>query len=286
VDIAQRFIVAAVLAGMVITVGCGSTSTLAIREAESALAKINRTNLADTIRAADLDSLPAPVRRYLTKAGVVGRERIRTFRGAFDGLMKVGGEKAKWTKVHVVQYSFMDSTLTRIFFIKTRIFGIVPVVGRDKYENGKGNMLIRVGDLFTVVNQTGATMDKSELVTFLNDLSFFPMGMLNEKVVWEPVSDTSARAILSDCGISVSGIFFFSTNGDLVNFVTDDRTYDDGRGDVRKARWWTPLRDPREFDGVRISAEGDAVWDFGDWKFHYARFTIKDVGYNRYEFYR
>ena len=56
------------------------------------------------------------------------------------------------------------------------------------------------------------------------------MGMLNEKVVWEPVSDTSARATLSDCGISVSGIFFFSSNGDPVNFVTDDRTCDDGRG--------------------------------------------------------
>ena len=56
------------------------------------------------------------------------------------------------------------------------------------------------------------------------------MDMLNKKVVWEPVSDTSARATLTDCGVSVSSVFFFDRSGDLVNFVTDDRTYDDGRG--------------------------------------------------------
>ena len=60
------------------------------------------------------------------------------------------------------------------------------------------------------------------------------MDMLNKKVVWETVSDTSARPTLSDCGSSVPGIFFFGTNGDLVNFVTDDRTCDDGRGRRQK----------------------------------------------------
>jgi hypothetical protein len=265
--------------------GCNQTRNLAISEAHTALNNLHRPALPDTITSADLDSLPAPVKRYLEKTGVIGKEHLLTFRGKFTGQMKLGGEKAAWTKVNVVQYSVMDSTLTRVFYITTKMFGFIPIVGRDKYENGKGNMLIRVMDLFTVVNQSGPTMDKSTLVTFLNDLSLFPMAMLSKKVTWEALSDTSARATLSDCGNSVSGIFYFTRDGDLNNFETRDRTYDDGRGDVRTAKWWTPLRNPTIYAGVRIFSEGDAVWDFGDRKFHYARFTINDVGYNMFALY-
>ena len=274
------------LGGALAVTSCSSTHRLAINEAEKALAKIGRTIPPDTIRTSDLDSLPAPVKRYLLKSGVVGKERIKTFRGKFAREMKVGGENSKWMKVKVEQYSFIDSTLTRIFYIKSRMFGIVPIVGRDKYENGKGNMLIRLFDLFTVVNQTGPSMDKSALVTFLNDMAMFPMAMLNKKVAWQPVNDTSARAALTDCGNTVSGIFYFNRSDDLVNFETGDRTYDNGRGDVRKAKWRTPFWNYRDCNGVRTPMEGDAVWDFGDRTFPYARFSLKDVGYNNYMLYK
>lgn len=260
--------------------GCGYTHKLAEGEAVSAFGSVNWPAAPDTITASDLDTLPPPVQRYLKKAGVLGKERVHTFAGQFSGKMKMGGEKAKWLPVEVIQHSVIDTTLTRIFYIRTRMFGIIPVVGRDKYENGKGNMLIRVADLFTVVNQSGVLMDRSELVTFLNDMAMFPMAMLGKKVAWEAVNDTAAKAVLSDCGLQVSALFIFDNNDDLVNFVTDDRTYDDGRGDVRKARWWTPLRKFREYKGVRIFSEGDAVWDFGDKRFTYAHFTIEDVEFN------
>lgn len=269
----------------IMMVACSSTHKLAITEAQAALAGIDRY-VADTISISDLDSLPAPVRRYLLKTGIVGKERVRTFRGKFSGRMKLGGEKAGWTKVSVEQYSTVDTNLTRIFYIKSTMFGIIPIVGRDKYENGHGNMLIRVCDLFTVVNQTGPAMDKSELVTFLNDMSMVPSAMLNKKILWMPLSDTSACATIFDRGLKVSGIFFFSKDGDLVNFVTSDRTYDDGRGDVRKADWWTPFSHHRDFHGVRVPAEGKAVWDFGNRKFEYARFTIKNIEYNRFTTHR
>jgi hypothetical protein len=260
--------------------GCTSTCKRACTEANAALERIHRLPPPDTVKAADLDRVPPPVKRYLLKAGVVGKEQVRTFRGRFTGEMKVGGEKSNWTKVRVTQYSFVDSTLTRIFYIESRMFGLLPVVGRDKLEAGRGNMLIRVGDMVTVVNQTGPTMDRSALVTFLNDMAMFPAALLDRHVSWEPVTDSTARATLTDCGISVSAMFMFDRSGDLVDFYTDDRTYDDGRGDVRKARWRTPLRNFREFAGVRIFSEGEAVWDFGDRQFPYARFKLQDVGYN------
>jgi hypothetical protein len=45
--------------------------------------------------------------------------------------------------------------LARIFYIQLRFFGLVPVLGRDTYVDGRGRMLIRVLDLFTVGDGTG-----------------------------------------------------------------------------------------------------------------------------------
>lgn len=268
---------------ILLSLGCSYTQKLVKTETEAALAKIDTSALSDLVLPNELDRLPSPVQHYLLNAGVVGRPRTKMFQAHFEGRMKMGGETDSWRKVEGHQSSFMDSSYTRIFYIKTRMFGIVPVVGRDKYDNGQGNMRIRVMDKFTVVNTLSETMDKSALVTFLNDLMFFPSAMLSPKVKWEAVSDSSAKATLTDCGKSVSGIFFFNSDHDIVNFVTDDRTYDNGRGDVRKARWWTPMRKHATFKGIRVPVEGGAEWDFGDRRFFYADFKFRDIAYDAFK---
>jgi hypothetical protein len=285
-NVLSRYRLIIINGALMITTGCQSTGNLTLTEAQSALEVYKQTSLSDPISTKDLDSLPAPVKRFLLNSGVVGKSHLQFFRGKFSGSMKVGGEKAAWSKVKVVQYSFLDDTsLTRIFYIRTKMFGIVPVFGRDKYANGKGQMLIRVADLFTVVNKTGPSMDKSELVTFLNDMTMFPAAFLNKRVAWEAIDDTSAKATLTDHGLTVSGIFFFDHNDNIVNFVTDDRTYDNGRGDVRKARWWTPFYAYQEIDGLRVPSKGEAQWDFGDHRFTYAKLDILDAGCNKPDLY-
>lgn len=263
---------------------CSYSKHLARSEAKTVLNRMRRPAVPDTIRLSDLDRVPVPVRSYLIKTGVVGHEQVRTFRAKFTGKfrMKEGGS---WLPINVIQYSFLDSNFTRIFYIEGTMWHIFPVKGRDKYMDGKGNMVIRPLELFTAVNQTGEAMDRSALVTFLNDMLMFPMAMLNSKVNWEAITDSSARATLSDCGHTVSGIFYFNKEHDLIDFETSDRTYDDGRGDIRKAKWWTPLNKHHEINGLRIPGEGQAVWDFGDHSFPYASFKIQDVGYNLYQLY-
>jgi len=56
-------------------------------------------------------------------------------------------------------------TLARIFYMQLRFFGIVPVLGRDTYVDGKGRMLIRLLDLVAVGDGTGEAYDIGELVT-------------------------------------------------------------------------------------------------------------------------
>lgn len=263
--------------------GCSQTKKLAISEAAAELERIDKST-PGIIKATDLNDLPIPVNRFLLKSGVVGKPQTKMFRANFKGRMRMRGEKDKWRDVKGFQYSFIDSTLTRIFYIETRMYG-VPVVGRDLYYQGHGNMLIKVMDKFPAVNAKGKSMDKSALVTFLNDMIFFPSAMLIPKVKWSAINDTCARATISDHGITVSGIFFFNNQDEIVNFVTDDRTYDDGRGDVRKARWWTPMREHSSVNNVRIPFEGGAEWDFFDHRFLYANFKFSEIEYNTFDLY-
>lgn len=272
----QIFLTAVML---ILGVGCSHSRRLARAEAQAALDHIRCSPAPTIIQQAELDPLPLPVRDYLIKSGVVGKPHLKTFRAKFKGRMRMK-EGGSWLPISVIQYSFMDSTLTRIFNIQGRMCGLFPIKGRDKYEKGKGNMLIRPFDLFTAVDQKSESMDRSELVTFLNDMMMFPMAMLNPKVSWSPLNDTSAIATLTDAGLSVSGTFIFSRDHDLINFVTDDRTYDDGRGDVRQAKWWTPVGHHQSMGGIRIPTFGEAVWDFDSHYFPYAAIVVEDVGYN------
>lgn len=69
---------------------------------------------------------------------------------------------------------------------------------------------------------------------------------------------------------------FFDASDDLVDFASDDRHSlpDDGE------RWTTPLCAHRDLDGLRLPAEGDAIWRYADtpsWR--HGRFAILRLQY-------
>jgi len=229
----------------------------------------------------ELSGLPAPVRRYLMYAGVVGKEKAQTARISFEGefRMRTGG---KWMHVETEQTSFLDDAV-RVFYIKGRYLGVVPVSGRDLYARGEGNMLIKLLSFLTIENASGPEMNQSGLVTFLNDMVMIPTAFLDERVAWSAIDDRSARATLSDRGMSVSAVIHFNESGEIVNFVTEDRYHSEGGGRSRNVKWSTPFGNYREITGVRVPTEGEALWHFDEGDFCYARFRLKDLRYDAFE---
>lgn len=259
--------------------GCSSTKALYQKEVAAALAASDPPGLGDRVRAEEVEILPAPVAAYLRRAGVVGQPRVRSLRAQLKGRIKTS-EDGRWLPFQAEQHSTLGADYARYFYLKGTMLGVIPVYGRDKYERGSGEMLIRPLDLFTAAEVSGPEMARSALVTMLNDLFMAPAAMLDERIMWEAVSDTSARATLVDDSLRVSGVFIFDDDRDLVDFYTDDRTYDDGRGTSQRARWWTPLSRHRVVNGVRMPTFGRATWDFGDRTYTYVEMEVIDVEYN------
>jgi hypothetical protein len=225
---------------------------------------------------ADIDPLPEPARRYLRFMRAVGRPRDWSFRLGFKGRFRRSHDEA-WMKCAAWQYN-TRLALARIFYIQIRFFGIVPVLGRDTYVDGRGRMLIRLMDLVTVGDGTGEAYDIGELVTYLNDgIMLAPSMLIVPEVRWTEVDTKSFGVALTDHGRTVSARVFIDERGAPINFETTDRFYSDPKNPARvtRCRWTTPMEGFQEIGGRMLPTRGQAVWHLPEGELAYADFTLQ-----------
>jgi hypothetical protein len=224
---------------------------------------------------ADLSALPESARRCLKFMGVIGRPRDWSFRLAFTGRFRTKPDQA-WMKCETWQYN-NRLAVARIFHIRIRFGGIVPVIGRDTYQNGHGRMLIKLLDLFRIGDGTGEEYDIGELVTYLNDAVLIaPSMLLVPEVCWSTVDAGSFDIALSDHGRTVSARVFVDESGAVRNFSTTDRFYADPKDPKKlvRGRWTTPMEGWQMIGGRRLPTRGQAVWHMPEGEFTYADFTL------------
>jgi hypothetical protein len=232
------------------------------------------TNL-DPVAENDLARLPQPAQRYLRFMRVVGRPRDWSFRVGFTGrFRRSAGEP--WMKCETWQYNTRLG-IARIFYLRLKLFGVVPVLGRDTYASGRGRMLIRPFDLFTIGDGAGEPYDIGELVTYLNDgITLAPAMLLVPEVTWSEVDATSFDVALTDHDRTVRARVFVDERGAPVDFETTDRFYSDPK-DASKAtrcRWTTPLDGMQEAGKRMLPESGKAVWHLPEGDLAYADFTF------------
>ena len=68
--------------------------------------------------------------------------------------------------------------------------------------------------------------------------------------------------------------------GELVNFVSDDRSRSEPEGAFAARRFSTPVRDYRDFGPVRLTSFGEARWLLPDGEFTYGEFRLIEIAYN------
>jgi hypothetical protein len=225
---------------------------------------------------ADLAGLPAPVQRWLGSAGIMGTERPHTVRLKQQGRFRQKPGQP-WMPIAVEQYYTTDPP----GFVWVGTITMAPgvfILGRDKYVAGRGEMDIRVLGLLRVVQAHGPEFDQGGLVRYLNELMWFPAAALSPHITWEGLDATSARATMSYAGVSASATFSFTDAGDPTTMVAEK--YFPVAGGFELTPWTTPISAYGAFHGVRIPAEGEAVWKLPSGDFPYAHVRITDMEYN------
>lgn len=229
------------------------------------------------VTAEDLAGLPEPVRRWLTRVGVVGRPRVLDARIRFDGLLRSGPDEG-WMRGPAEQHNFFDPP-ARYFFMRASRLG-VPAQVYHRYAGSAATMEARLLGVLPLVDAAGEEMTRAETVTVLNDLFLFAPGAVpGMPLAWEELGEGRVRVTLTNAGQTVSADLTFDEAGDLVGFVSRDRSRT-GDGTFQVVPWSTPVLAFGEVGGLRLPVEAEARWIDPDGEWTYARFTIREVVYN------
>jgi len=262
---------------MVYLTGCSSLRPLFEEEVKKEIAK-NAGIQTGVIMEEDLAGLPAPVQRYLRRCNYIGQPKMWNGRIEWKEANIKRSQDGGWTPLECVQYNFVPEP-ARIVYLNAAMWGIIPFDGRDKYQDGAGNMLIRVMNMIEVENASGKEMDQSSLVTVLAEAPMIPSIMLQPYIQWTSVDSLTADATLSRNGISVTGRFFFNEKGEYIRFETKDRFHSSG-GVHNNYPWRVEVSDYKDFGGFFQPAVITATWITDKGEYQYWKGEIGAMTYN------
>lgn len=226
----------------------------------------------------DIKHLPAIVQKYLHYSCSVGKEKVLNFRAEFTGGIRSKSSE-DFMSLMSVQYNFTDNP-ERIFYITAKKKGI-PAKGIHLYKDRKAIMLIKLLGLFTVVNAQGKEMNQGETVTLFNDMCFMaPASLIDRNIEWKEIDNTTVDAKFTNGDITIGATLFFSEEGKLVNFLSNDRFETADGKTYLNCPWLTPVTGYTTIKGYRLPSGAKLIYRHSDEDFCYGEFNLVDIEYN------
>ncbi len=227
--------------------------------------------------AARLDSLPEPVRRYLSFAIEEGAPATRTVRLEHGGTFRPSPEQ-RWLPVHGVEY-FTAAIPGFVWSARIRPARLTWIDACDRLHNRRGSMLVKMESLFTIANASGPEIDQGASLRWLAEAIWFPYAFAGEAVRWESLSGEAARATLVQEGAPAAATFEFDAEG-RISLIHGDRYRDAGGGKTVLTPWVGRCSGYRKFGPFRVPAHVEVAWVVEGAESAYARFDVTAIEYN------
>jgi hypothetical protein len=239
-------------------------------------------DVSTVVTESDLEHLPAPVAEYVRRSGAVGQPPVSSFRAVFHGRIR-SDATGPWMSFTGEQVSTYGHELSRVFAMDAAMYGL-PVDVLHIFVGPAATMRVKLCSVVSIVDAAGPEMDRGETVTLFNDLCVLaPAALVDAPVVWQAVDDRHAHGTFTNGAHTVSADLTFDSEGDLVDFVSDDRLQASRDGSSFTARRWsTPLRDYRTFDARRLATRGECRWHLPEpqSQYSYLEFNLDRITYN------
>ena len=226
-----------------------------------------------------IERLPSVVQKWLIKSGVIGTKKAHTVHLKQKGMMRQKPE-GKWLPMEAEQCITAD--LPGFIWNGTMGSSFITINGRDKYMNGKGNMLIKLMSTIPIGNSSGEEMDQGAMMRFLAEIAWSPSAALNDYIQWTYINDTTAHATMTNGNRTVSGIFYFDYEGDVVGF--EGKRYGNFEGHFSLETWSVRILEHKEFNGIRIGNKCEVTWKLKQGDFTWLQLEVTDISYNNTDF--
>ncbi len=226
----------------------------------------------------DLTNLPEPVKNWLRNSGAIGKPFISSGKVSQIADLRMKPEQENWLSATATQYTTIDNPAF-IWFVDVKMNRFMHFQGRDKFEDGKGEMLIKLNSLFHIVNERGEKLDEGTLQRYLGEMVWFPSLALSPYIIWEEIDEHTAKAFMSYKGTSGSGTFYFNANGDVTKFSA--LRYNGNESDAKRYNWEMNILGYRTFEGIKVPAKMSSTWKLDDKDWTWLKMEVTDIKYNK-----
>lgn len=180
----------------------------------------NGATQGEVLTEAEIEGLPDPVQRWLRYSQVIGKEKAITVRLRQGGFFRMKPDQG-WNPLRAEEYYTTDQPAF-VWHGRIALFPFVPIIVRDMYDDGKGQMLVKLLSLIKLVDVRDTyEINQGTLLRYLNEMMWFPSAALNDYIQWEAIDSTSATARMSYQGVTAEAVFHFNESGQLTNFVAN-----------------------------------------------------------------
>lgn len=226
-----------------------------VQEETERILSANKLITSQTLTEEAIRDLPEAVKNWLRRSGAIGKpfQSLGKVVQRAEMQMKPGQD---WMRASALQYTAIDRP-GFIWTVEVPMHALLGFRGRDKFENGKGEMLIKLNSLVNVVNAQGDKLDEGSLQRYLGEMVWFPSLALSPYVRWEAIDNTSAKATMSLNGTEGSGTFYFDENGDVKRFVA--LRFQGNEDDAPRREWVMEIEDYWVFEGIRVPTKMTAT---------------------------
>ncbi|MGV8968627.1 MAG: DUF6544 family protein [Cellulomonas sp.] len=244
-----------------------------LRRSAVALGEPHRgTGAGVVVTEADLAHLPDLITAYVRRSGALGHPRVVSVHARIHGRIR-SGANARWMTYTGEQVNTFGPAPSRLFWMDATMFGL-PVDVLHVLVGPAATMRVKVCSVVPMVNAAGPDMDRAETVTLFNDLCVLaPAALVDAPISWQPLDDHHVRGVFTNGAQTVTADLTFD-DGDLVDFVSDDRMSTSTSGSLTPQRWSTPVRDYACLGTRRLATYGEGHWHTTDGEFAYLEYHL------------
>ena len=221
-----------------------------------------------------VSKLPKNVQRWMRESNVVGRKTRNVIRVLQKGSMRTKPE-SKWMPFEAIQY-FSIEPPAFLWSANIKPAPLFTIAGRDKYQDGEGNMLIKPLYLFTAADSRGKEINQGTLLRYMAEMAWFPQAAASKYLQWEFIDDHHAKVTMDYGGTTASGIYVFNDDGGVAGF--EALRFGDFEGDYRLEKWSVATTGYKNFNGILVGHKNEVTWKLkeGDFKWLKIEITTMD----------
>ncbi|MCT4581626.1 MAG: hypothetical protein N4A35_09435 [Flavobacteriales bacterium] len=226
----------------------------------------------------DLKQLPVPIKNWLRTSGTVGSKHINKGKITQKIKMRMRPEQKEWVLGKAIQYTMINSP-SFIWNVTVKLNKILGFQGRDKFENGKGEMLIKINSLVNVVNEQGEKINEGALQRYLGEMVWFPSLALSPFISWQTIDHYTAKATMSYKGVTGSGTFYFNQDYQVTQFKA--LRFKDNTNDAQRIEWLIDVQNYHTFDaGIEVPSTISSTWKLNEQNWTWLHLEVTDLKYN------